>query len=637
MSDPAQLWADPRLVYTVAAAAIALLLVTIWLFRRRRREGRQAAVICLMLSIALHAALVFLVPLIPDPNGGSASVEPDAQTQAGIQSVDFSTFDPDVQIADASGETVDAVIAPLPVETLAELTEPSPPQPPSREETRPEERLTEETKPEEAHQLSPQPSPEELSAATDRLPESLHRSLAEIPLDGSDELFDAQLDNLLESAFAQDVADPIDSLQVAGNTANDRSDDQAAITEATSNMPSQPYAAAGQTASTKRAPASTVAGSVEHDFANRTGSAKQQALISTGGSAETEAAVEAALRFLAQAQRADGAWDPRATGAGKERAPLGMTRGGAGTRAETAITGLALLAMMGAGNTHHEGPYADNVYRGLAFAIRQQQPNGSLAGNASLYAANYSHGMAALAICEAAAITQDPSAVLSARRAIAHTRRMQHPSTGGWRYTENDPGDLSQLGWQAMVLDAGHRAGIPVEPRSIAGVQRFLRSVRMGSTGGLACYRPREAPSRTMTAEALATRLLIGETVPSREVAEAERYLLQQPPGVGQDNYYYWYYATLALHQLQDDAWIQWNTALKQRLLATQRGDGSWSADTLWGGYGGTVYTTSMAALCLESYYRHAVRRDVDRIANRPGPAVSGPAVSGPAVPGSRK
>jgi hypothetical protein len=122
-----------------------------------------------------------------------------------------------------------------------------------------------------------------------------------------------------------------------------------------------------------------------------------------------------------------------------------------------------------------------------------------------------------------------------------------------------------------------------------------------------------------MTAEALATRLLIGERVPPDEVSEAEQYLLQQPPGVGKDNYYYWYYATLALHQLQDDAWQQWNASLKRRLLATQQSDGSWSSDTLWGGYGGTVYTTSMAALCLETYYRHTIREESGRIAQQTG------------------
>ena len=214
-------------------------------------------------------------------------------------------------------------------------------------------------------------------------------------------------------------------------------------------------------------------------------------------------------------------------------------------------------------------------------------------------------------------MTGDAAAVESATRAIQYTLAQQHPTTGGWRYLPGDPGDLSQLGWQAMVLDAGNRAQIPIQRGAVAGIERFLRSVRKGQSGGLASYRPEEPPSRTMTAEALATRLLIGETLPQAEIAEAERYLMAQPPGVGKDNYYYWYYATLALHQLQDDAWRQWNQSLQRRLLATQRSDGSWSSDTMWGRYGGSVYTTSMAALCLEAYYRHAIRGGGDRVATR--------------------
>ena len=123
-----------------------------------------------------------------------------------------------------------------------------------------------------------------------------------------------------------------------------------------------------------------------------------------------------------------------------ERAPLGVNRHGAGGRSETAITGLALLAMIGAGNTHQHGKYADNVYRGLAFLINSQsrvpQSIGSLAGaNTSVYSATYSHGIAALAMCEAAAITRDASALVSAQRAINYTMQMQIPATGGWRYT----------------------------------------------------------------------------------------------------------------------------------------------------------------------------------------------------------
>ena len=36
------------------------------------------------------------------------------------------------------------------------------------------------------------------------------------------------------------------------------------------------------------------------------------------------------------------------------------------------------------------------------------------------------------------------------------------------------------------------------------------------------------------------------------------------------------------------------------------RDAGSWNTNTVWGGYGGRVYTTAMAAMCLEVYYRYA-------------------------------
>jgi hypothetical protein len=32
---------------------------------------------------------------------------------------------------------------------------------------------------------------------------------------------------------------------------------------------------------------------------------------------------------------------------------------------------------------------------------------------------------------------------------------------------------------------------------------------------------------------------------------------------------------------------------------------GSWSPNTVWGGCGGRVYTTAMATMCLEVYYRY--------------------------------
>ncbi|MCD0459889.1 squalene--hopene cyclase [Roseiconus lacunae] len=599
------IWSDPKVVYAVAVAAVVLLVITIWLFRRAKREGRAAGTICLVLSVILHGVLIWLVPYKPESSGGGQS-DSDDDTMIGLESIEMSTFDPNLDFDSNAGTANETPFLPLPVDDVADIID------------------TVELA--DAPLDEPEITMDEAAPESPAVPESLDSPIE----DHSSELFaeiesalDANLDDLLVSELAAedgelqskpetDVANKAPTTEPAGpspaETVMEEQPTQPPVTPKAHTASVRSSAAPQSPPAASNTKPANIAGPVAANFANRVGMAKRIAIEQTGGDAQTEAAVRAALRFLADAQNEDGSWDPQSSGAGEERRPLGEERFGAGKRCTTALTGLSLLAMIGAGNTHQRGEFSENVYLGLSYLIQNQHPNGSLEGNATLYAASYCHSMAALAVCEDAVMTGDPSAVECARRALAHTKRMQHPVTGGWRYTRGDPGDLSQLGWQAMVLHAGKRAGVPVEQETFAGVDRFLRSVRVGR-GGLACYRPGEQISRTMTAEALAIRLLNGEAVPPAEVDEAERYLLQRPPGVGQDNYYYWYYATMALHQLQDDAWSQWNTALKQRVLSTQRPDGSWPNTSLWGGYGGTVYSTAMATLCLETYYRHTIVR----------------------------
>jgi hypothetical protein len=141
----------------------------------------------------------------------------------------------------------------------------------------------------------------------------------------------------------------------------------------------------------------------------------------------------------------------------------------------------------------------------------------------------------------------------------------------------------------------------------------FLESVRHGSHGGLASYRPRsvggQQPTPTMTAEAWASRLMLGSPPSPAAAEEARQMLLANLPGQGEDNFYYWYYGTLAMVRYQDDGWRRWNAALKERLLSSQNGSatangGAWEPTCIWGGYGGRVYSTALGCLCLEAYYR---------------------------------
>jgi hypothetical protein len=337
-----------------------------------------------------------------------------------------------------------------------------------------------------------------------------------------------------------------------------------------------------------------------------------------GADEDTEAAVSAALQWLAAAQSDDGSWNAKRYGAGTETFALGENRRGTGERADTGISGMALLAFLSGGHTHLEGEHRLVVQRALEYLIRVQMPSGDLSGPlqigndpAVVNARMYCHGIATLALAEAYALTHDAALHQPLTRAIRYTLAAQDPRGGGWRYRPGDPGDLSQFGWQAMALRSAERSGLRVEPVVHARMKNFLTSCATGPGGGLARYRPHEgAPSPTMTSEALACRLLLGVPLSGQGLIAARQNLLEHLPGTDQDNVYYWYYATLALFQLQDSSWQTWNIALKKRLLETQvpvyhTDGGSWTPDEVWGGYGGRVYQTAMSCMCLEVYYRY--------------------------------
>ena len=291
-------------------------------------------------------------------------------------------------------------------------------------------------------------------------------------------------------------------------------------------------------------------------YANRF--ADRDALVAGGGgNPTTERAVRAALAWLAAAQEADGHWDPKRYGAGQERYVLGENRGGAGARADTGITALALLAFLGAGHTHREGPYADNVARGLDYLRRSQGANGNLGGDAELFAHMYCHSMATFAVSEACAMTGDDEAAadrrargrLLARRAAPDRRRLALPRPA-------TRGDTSQLGWQLMALKSAELAGVD-DPGRRPGRASSDSSATSSAAphGGLAAYRPEGPPSRAMTAEALFCRQLLTRRadggLPPAAIDEARRALLEEPPGGVIVNFYYWYYATIALHRAQ--------------------------------------------------------------------------------------
>ena len=350
-------------------------------------------------------------------------------------------------------------------------------------------------------------------------------------------------------------------------------------------------------------------------YADRDVKSRLTAAKKRGGNPLTEAAVESSLKWLAKHQSPDGLWDASAQGAGRGGWIEGQQRGSTGIQADTGITGLATLSFLGAGYTHLDGKHQRAVRRALDYLVSQQDPRGNLAGDAQLFAAMYCHGIATLALVEAYAMTSDAQLRDAAQLAVNFSVASQNRVTGGWRYRPGDEGDTSQFGWQVLALTSAHEAGLTVPGECFRGMRLFLNHVSAGPSGGLASYRRGMPFTPAMTAEALVCRLFLG-TATHDSRAEAARLISSEPPGAAQPNFYYWYYGTLGMCQVGGSEWIDWNRSLQRSLLSTQRRfgaqAGSWDPTTVWGPVGGRVYSTLMATLCLQAYYRYRLRDSLD-------------------------
>ncbi len=320
-----------------------------------------------------------------------------------------------------------------------------------------------------------------------------------------------------------------------------------------------------------------------------------------GGSKETENAVERALKWLAAHQSADGRWD----GQDFDR-DCGQCGGETLVKADNALTGLGLLCFLGAGHTHtKDGPYRQNVERGLKWLASQQKAGGDLRGDETLY----SHGIATIALSEAFAMTGDSSLREPVQQAVSFIERARNRNIGGWRYDPGQAGDTSVLGWQVMALKSASMAGLEVAQSSFDAAAAWLQRVSDRRNLGRYSYQPGREATPSMTGEAMFVQQLLGTPPTSARMQGSVKFVIQHLPQWDSANTYYWYYATLSLFQHQGEAWQHWNAALQEQLLANQRTDGraagSWDPVGEWADVGGRVYQTALCTLMLEVYYRY--------------------------------
>ncbi|MCY2995366.1 MAG: terpene cyclase/mutase family protein [Planctomycetota bacterium] len=334
-----------------------------------------------------------------------------------------------------------------------------------------------------------------------------------------------------------------------------------------------------------------------------------------GGTKQSERAVAGALNWIARHQLPDGRWslskyqtvckDPTCTGPGVENA-------------DTGATAMGLLPYLAAGQTHQsKGPYRTTITNGLAWLMRNQKPDGDLRGTSSMY----SHGLAAITLCEAYGLTGDRAVGYAAQAAINFIQKAQNQKTGGWRYTPGDEGDTSVVGWQLMALKSGIMAGLQVDPKAVAGVKGWLKSVGT-DYGGKYAYTPGSGATPTMSAVGLLCNQYLGAKKDDAGMTKGLEYLMANTPDKGR-NIYYDYYATQVVHNFTGPEWDTWNRITRRKLIDQQNKErdqcatGSWdpakpTADA-WGTQGGRLMMTSLGALTLEVYYRYLPLYKLDK------------------------
>ncbi len=312
------------------------------------------------------------------------------------------------------------------------------------------------------------------------------------------------------------------------------------------------------------------------------------------------------LRWLKKAQdKQSGAWDVKRWG-------------GSQTESICGVTGLASLAFLGFGVTDRHEEFGATVRKAIQFMIAQQHSEGKDTG--WFGERMYTQGICTMALSEASVMLDNPMLRAKARRAAQGGLDYilsKQPTHGGFSYI--GPGnDVSVTGWQIMAIKSAMLAKkLKVPSFAKERTENFLRLCMSRSHGTPYRFSPEGGTSGgtdRMTAVALTTRLFMGHPRKSRDCAGQAKWLTQDNRHLriaerGSD-FYYLYYMSMAMYQMGGDYWDEWNKVFNPALLSRQvkqgPDEGSWPLEgSSYGRHGGRVYTTAMACLALEVYYKH--------------------------------
>ncbi len=344
-----------------------------------------------------------------------------------------------------------------------------------------------------------------------------------------------------------------------------------------------------------------------------------------GAGGRVNEAITAGLEWLRKHQDEDGRWD--AAGFMKHDKEGDPCTGPGLAVHDVGITGLALLAFLGEGNTLKLGTYRQQVRKGVKWLLEQQGENG-LIGTTASQAFAYSHAIATVALCEAYGLSEHRPYKVHAQNAVNYIANARNPY-GVWRYQPREPdGDTSITGWMVQALLSAQAFDLAVDESALKTAMVFFEGVTDPGTGAAGYTKAGQGSSRPV---GMQDRFPANKTESLTGVVLLCRYLMHQEPKEvpimmksadtilskppvwnekdGSIDMYYWYYASYAMYQIGGKHWDTWSKKLTAAALKTQKttgnDKGSWDPVDAWGEEGGRVYATATMILCLEAYFRY--------------------------------
>ena len=298
--------------------------------------------------------------------------------------------------------------------------------------------------------------------------------------------------------------------------------------------------------------------------------------------------IEKGLAWLAKNQARDGSWG---------------SEGSSGTY-QMAMTGLAGLALLSAGQSPGRGKYGPNVARTVEFVLKHQDHDGLIVtGNDSQ--TMYGHGFAMTFLGEVYGMDVDGELGERIRealtRAVKKTQQSQS-NRGGWYYSPNSGADEGSVTiTQVQALRSARNAGIDVPEKVMNQAIDYVRQCQNSDGGIRYSVQSGQTSSPALTAAGAEVFMMAGR-YGSNETERACEYLkknLDPNRTQGYHDFYTNFYGSQAMFQIGGDTWARYFTEMRARLIQQQSSDGSWRGDV------GSTYCTAIATLilCLPNRY----------------------------------